>query len=340
MLALACEAPAAYPPLCLLRLEQSSSQEVYLLKLKALYISSYVTFLMVASGYCIWRMIVGPSLPWLGALATTLPAALFFARAYVIGDVVRTTARLPGLVAIAVVGLAIGTGSYVAGSGDAPAALVVAAAGLISLITYSYWYSNLPRPQNTILQVGKSLPAFELETEAGDLIQSPSFLGKPLLMMFYRGNWCPLCMAQIREVAAKYRELAERGVEVALVSPQPHQHTRRLSAKFDIPFRFLVDPGNRAAKRLGLFAKDGLPFGLQALGYGTDTVWPTVVITDARGEILFADLTDNYRVRPEPSAFLEILDRLEEVEDIEDVKRLRTEPTRSLGEVVRDLLSL
>lgn len=32
-----------------------------------------------------------------------------------------------------------------------------------------------------------------------------------------------------------------------------------------------------------------------------------------------------------------LLDRLEEVEDIEDVKRLRTEPTRSLAEVVRDL---
>lgn len=305
---LVCGARVGYPLLRLLGPEQSLSQEVYVLKLKALYISSYVTFLMVASGYGIWRMIVGPVFPWLGALATTLPAALFFARAYIIGDVARTTARMPGLVAIAAVGLAIGTGSYVAGSGDAPAALVVAAAGLVSLITYSYWYSNLPRPQNTILNVGQSLPAFELETEGGDVVQSSSFLGKPLLMLFYRGNWCPLCMAQIREVAEKYRELRERGVEVALVSPQPHQHTRRLAAKFDVPFRFLVDPDNRAAKHLGLFAKDGLPFGLQALGYATDTVWPTVVITDARGEILFADLTDNYRVRPEPSTFLEILE--------------------------------
>jgi hypothetical protein len=32
-----------------------------------------------------------------------------------------------------------------------------------------------------------------------------------------------------------------------------------------------------------------------------------VVITNARGEILFADLTDNYRVRPEPSTFVEVL---------------------------------
>lgn len=32
-----------------------------------------------------------------------------------------------------------------------------------------------------------------------------------------------------------------------------------------------------------------------------------------------------------------LLDRLEEFADIEDVRRLRTEPTRSLSEVVRDL---
>ncbi len=278
-----------------------------MLKLKALYISSYITFLMVASGYSIWQMIVGPTLAWLGALLTILPAALFFARAYVIGDVARTTARMPGLVAVAAIGLLISGASYVATSGATPAAPIVAAAGLITLLTYSYWYSSLPRPPNTILRVGQSLPAFDLETEAGDVVQSSVFLGKPLLMLFYRGNWCPLCMAQIREVAAQYRELHERGVEVALVSPQPHRHTRRLAAKFEVPFRFLVDPGNRAAKRLGIFAKDGLPFGLQALGYASDTVWPTVVITNARGEILFADLTDNYRVRPEPSTFVEVL---------------------------------
>jgi hypothetical protein len=34
---------------------------------------------------------------------------------------------------------------------------------------------------------------------------------------------------------------------------------------------------------------------------------PTVIITDPDGTILFADETDNYRVRPEPGLFLEIV---------------------------------
>ena len=35
---------------------------------------------------------------------------------------------------------------------------------------------------------------------------------------------------------------------------------------------------------------------------------PTILITDAGGKLIFADLTDNYRVRPEPETFLKILD--------------------------------
>jgi hypothetical protein len=72
---------------------------------------------------------------------------------------------------------------------------------------------------------------------------------------------------------------------------------------------FLVDAANRMAEKLGIKAQAGLPAGLEALGYDSDTVMPTVVITDASGVILFADLTDNYRVRPEPDVFLEVFSR-------------------------------
>jgi hypothetical protein len=45
------------------------------------------------------------------------------------------------------------------------------------------------------------------------------------------------------------------------------------------------------------------------MGYESDTVMPTAVLTDASGTVIFADLTDNYRVRPEPQIFLDILDK-------------------------------
>ena len=125
--------------------------------------------------------------------------------------------------------------------------------------------------------------------------------------MFFRGNWCPLCMCQVKEITKQYRELAELGVRVALISPQPHHNAQLLSARFDVDFDFLVDPGARAAKTLGIFHANGVPAGLELLGYARDTVLPTVVVADREGKILFSDQTDNYRVRPEPSTFMSVL---------------------------------
>jgi mannose-6-phosphate isomerase-like protein (cupin superfamily) len=46
--------------------------------------------------------------------------------------------------------------------------------------------------------------------------------------------------------------------------------------------------------------------GLQALVYATDTVMPAVIMTIGEGKIIFVDLTDNYRFRPELKDFLKV----------------------------------
>lgn len=189
-------------------------------------------------------------------------------------------------------------------------AIVYSALMLVLWLLYVSWYSRLDRVHNELLIVGKKLPVFSVQDEEGNKIKSDSFGGQPALFMFYRGNWCPLCMAQLREAAAAYRELAARGVQVILISPQPAGHTRRLAQKFDVPFRFLVDVGNQAARQLNLAHKNGIPAGYELLGYDRETVYPTVIITDASGKIIFADLTDNYRLRPEPQTFLRAIDEL------------------------------
>jgi hypothetical protein len=68
------------------------------------------------------------------------------------------------------------------------------------------------------------------------------------------------------------------------------------------------DRDNAVAKRLRIFAANGLPTGLQALGYDSDVPLPTVFISDAKGTVIYADLTSNYRIRPEPEDFLRVLD--------------------------------
>lgn len=179
---------------------------------------------------------------------------------------------------------------------------------LMGNLLYVFWYSRFGREQNMLLEVGKTLPEFFLNDTSGARVSSQYLMGQACLIMFYRGNWCPLCMAQIKEVAKQYRELESRGIKIVMVSPQSQKHTNDLAKRFDVNMTFLIDENNQAADKLQIIAKNGLPVGLQALGYDSDTVMPTVIMTNSEGKIIFADLTDNYRVRPEPADFLRVFD--------------------------------
>jgi len=198
-------------------------------------------------------------------------------------------------------------GSFLS-SGDKNNSIIILL--ILCWIAYLSWYSIFEKRNTSILKVGNRLPNFELEDTDKNKISSFTFFGQPSIFLFYRGNWCPLCMAQIKEIVAQYKALEDRGVHMVLISPQPHQYSKNLAKKFNVNFNFLTDANNTVAKQLGIFAENGIPAGFQAFGYGSDTVLPTVIITNTKGNIVFADLTDNYRVRPEPETFLKVIDSL------------------------------
>ncbi|MEJ2239971.1 MAG: redoxin domain-containing protein [Gemmatimonadales bacterium] len=157
-----------------------------------------------------------------------------------------------------------------------------------------------------LLKRARGGPLLELVLRDADGNAVPVSNERHALFMFVRGNWCPLCMAQVREIAAQYRELEARGVDLYVITPQPDNHTRALARRFDVPIRFCVDEGGGLARRLGIQHPGGVPFLIR--GYGVDSVLPTVLITDPQRKIIFVDMTDNYRVRPEPATFLAVLD--------------------------------
>ena len=271
--------------------------------LKRFFVMPYLLACLLAAAHSLWQLAVADefALAWLGAVIALLPMLGFMA--YLALFTPARTSRylwpqlLAALVGAALVAIELEPFLPV---------FYTLVLGLGGVLAYVLWYSQLERGTNSVLQVGATLPEFSLEDADGNAVPSSQFLGRKTLLLFYRGNWCPLCIAQIREVAECYRELEARGVTVALVSPQPHKKTRELARKFDVPLAFYVDRDNRAARALQIDHPGGVAFGIS--GYGADTVLPTVVLTDEQGRILYADLTDNYRLRPEPETFLAILD--------------------------------
>lgn len=274
-------------------------------RIKALFVSFYMMALMAGLIVSATRLWAAPQAwAWWGVvLASGVPMA-FFMRLFM-GSTARTSAHLHG---IPIAG-GLGTAVALAGAGPGLAAGIALINGVLLSLLYIHWYSRFGARSGDLLGTGKLLPDLGLIDIDGRELRTAELTGKPALWMFYRGNWCPLCMAQIKEVAAEYRRLADRGVEVLLISPQPQDHTRSLAQRFEAPMRFLTDRDNRVAAQLGILAKGGLPMGMQALGYDSDVPMPTVFITAAGGRIVYSDLTDNYRIRPEPADFIAALDR-------------------------------
>lgn len=271
-------------------------------RIKSLFISVYITALALGAVRAVWLALEKQAeAPWV--LLALVPGLLFFAWLFLF-KVART-----GYASVVIwLGPVLAMGGLLGmGSASAEAWAWSGVIGLVCGVLYIRWYSRFGKRDSEILRVGNTLPDLVFEDAQGGAFKTAD-VDAGMLLMFYRGNWCPLCMAQIKEVAAQYRELEQRGIKVLFISPQPHDFTEELARKFDAPMTFLVDKDNRVAEQLGIKAEAGTPAGMEVLGYESDTVMPTVVMTDAKRRIIFADLTDNYRIRPEPETFLRVLD--------------------------------
>lgn len=279
--------------------------------LKGLFISLCATFIVVGTLYSGYAYLLNfTNLSWLGNLISFGTGAVYFAGIYLIATP-RTSKNMWSTWFPLLLGTILTLyGTFYNSNNTIYLPFILNLLMLGSWFLYTYWATDFSDRDKTILQVGKKIPLVSFKNLDGSNVSIQTFFGAPAIFLFYRGNWCPFCMAQIKELAKEYQKIKDQGAALVFVSPQSPKHTKGLAKKFDIPAHFLIDENLEAAKTLQLFHQKGTPTGLEALGYDSDNVLPTLVVLDKEGIIRFADLTDNYRLRPEPSAYLKLLAQL------------------------------
>lgn len=153
------------------------------------------------------------------------------------------------------------------------------------------------------LRPGEPLPDFRAVDEQGDPVRSVELHGAPAVLLFVRGNWCPFCSRQVRDLTQHYRDIVDLGARLILVTPKPLETTRRVAEFFKVEFNFWLDDDLAVTRQLGLLQESGVPKDYRG-EYGTDTIWPTALVVDAAGIIRYTNLSKHISDRPDPKILL------------------------------------
>lgn len=143
------------------------------------------------------------------------------------------------------------------------------------------------------------------------------FSSGPVLVVFYRGGWCPYCNGQLRDLAGAARRFQARGIRILALSVDTPDHAATTQASWEIPFPVLsdsdltvhagfrvvsqVDPDTRAR-----YAASGLDLPAHSGRTDGEVAVPSLFLVQD-GRIAWAHADPAYKVRPSPQQVLDAL---------------------------------
>jgi len=182
--------------------------------------------------------------------------------------------------------------------------LIIAIAIVAVLLGAWLWVGKRGlRPVPPQLKPGSPLPDFHAVDEQGDPVRSTALHGSPTVILFVRGNWCPFCSAQVKNLTKYYKDIIDLGAKLVILTPKPLETTRRVAEFFEVEFDFWLDDSLAITEQLGLLQNTGVPSDYSK-EYGRDTIWPTTLIIDAAGIIRYTELSKHISDRPDPETLL------------------------------------
>lgn len=173
------------------------------------------------------------------------------------------------------------------------------------------------------IQVGDTLPEFSLSDAVGNQRSSGELLSKgPLLITFYRGEWCPFCNIILTNFQRTLPDIQAKGVTFVAISPELPNQSLSTTEKHDLQFPVLSDVGNQLAKKLGILFEhpDSLRPVFDKLGHnlkgrnGDDSFIvpvPATILVGKDGKVKNTYINPDYTKRVEPQEVLKWLGELE-----------------------------
>ncbi|WP_417736168.1 peroxiredoxin-like family protein [Rosistilla oblonga] len=173
------------------------------------------------------------------------------------------------------------------------------------------------------LEVGQQAPEFELPNPQGDSVSLSSWLAKgPVVVTFYRGNWCPYCNLQLRAMQQRLPDLRRLGAELVAITPQLPDESLTQIEQASLEFPVLSDQDARVAAEYGVAWKvpelildhmrNDRNLELATINGGNGSVLPipATFVLNREGIVTWRFVDVDYRQRAEPDEIVAALQAL------------------------------
>lgn len=175
---------------------------------------------------------------------------------------------------------------------------------------------------STTIQPGQKLPEFSLPNAHNQPITSASLLANgPVLLVFYRGGWCPFCHIALRSYQQHLSEFQKYdNVQLVAITAEIPDVSITTMEKNELEYEVLSDVHLTFAQQLGIVWKqpEHLRKVSEHLGFEWENNYkqkemdlpiPTVILAGRDGVVREAFVEPNYQTRLEPKEILGWLEK-------------------------------
>lgn len=182
---------------------------------------------------------------------------------------------------------------------------------LLSFIFLLLAFSSFAQEKPEGLFINSKAPDFKAKDQNGVDINLKDIRKKgPVVIIFYRGNWCPYCNKELTRLQDSLQLITEKGAQVIAVTPEASEGIaktiEKTKATFSIvhdeemkiakSYKVAYDVDERTTSRYKSFGNDLLAVNQQKLKVVLPV--PAVYIVNKEGSVTYRYFNEDYKKRP------------------------------------------
>ena len=172
------------------------------------------------------------------------------------------------------------------------------------------------------LKAGDACPDFSLPTAEGGFTRISDLLAQgPVVLSFYRGQWCPFCSAELEALHVAEPDIRSRGARLTAITPEAGGLALKVKRERKFGFDILCDIDNGVALQFGLVFRvpnEAVEFFRDvrhdlSLIYDNDSWFlpiPATYVVAKDGTIAHSYVNPDFRYRLDPSEITRVLSEL------------------------------